>query len=263
MVKFPEWLVEEAICSAPRQLLLYGIDDKNDLVVESSRVYVSTFGQGIDIQDRFTGEYRRSTKNDVAEQCILTDALPEIDICERAITASDCPKDVAPLHEAEVLFPNTTKHSVFGPGNGYRAKKNIDMAAAVVGGHDKLREKPILTINCCPTSPLKLVRHVCNAIIVCAKYGVPCNVISMVLAGMSGPLKLAGSLVVYNAEILAGIILNQCVRKGSPVIYGGSSMVFDMQHLTTPMGSPEVALLNGAAPKIAQYYGMASWVAGG
>lgn len=263
VVTFPEWMVEDAIRSAPQQLLLYSRDGSHDMVVEDNRVYISTFGQGVTVLDSETGKIRPSVKKDVGESALLADALEEIDIVERAITAGDVDNDVAPLHEAEELFANTTKHTVFGPGNGYRAQKIIDMAAAVVGGHDKLREKPILTCNCCPTSPLKLVRHVCNAIIVSAKNGIPCNILSMVLAGMSGPITLAGSLVVYNAEILAGIILNQAACKGAPVIYGGSSMVFDMQHLTTPMGSPEVALLNGAAPKIAQYYNLPSWVAGG
>jgi len=263
IVKFPEWMVEEAIRSAPQQLLLYSRDGKHDLVVEANRVHMSTFGQGVTVLDSETGEIRPSTKKDVGEAALLADALDEIDIVERSITANDILNDLAPLHEAEVLFANTTKHTVFGPANGYRAQKIIDMAAAVVGGHDKLREKPILTCNCCPTSPLKLIRHVCNAIVVCAKNGIPCNILSMVLAGMSGPITLAGSLVVYNAEILAGIILNQSVCKGAPVIYGGSSMVFDMQYLTTPMGSPEVAMLNGAAAKIAQFYNLPSWVAGG
>jgi trimethylamine--corrinoid protein Co-methyltransferase len=263
IVKFPEWMVEDAIRTAPKQLLLYSRDGNHDMVVESNRVYISTFGQGVTVLDSHTGEIRPSTKKDVGESALLADALDEIDIVERAITAGDVNKDVAPLHEAEELFINTTKHTVFGPGNGYRAQKIIDMAAAVVGGHDKLREKPILTCNCCPTSPLKIVRHVCNAIIVCAKNGIPCNILSMVLAGMSGPITLAGTLVVYNAEILAGIILNQAVCKGAPVIYGGSSMVFDLQYLTTPMGSPECAMLNGAAPKIAQYYNLPSWIAGG
>ena len=263
VVRFPEWMVEDAIQSAPRQLLLYSRDGQHDLVVEDDRVYMSTFGQAVTVLDSETGEIRASTKKDVGQAALLADALDEIDIVERSVTAGDIQNDLAPLHEAEELFANTTKHMVFGPGNGYRAQKIIDMAAVVMGGHDKLREKPIITCNCCPTSPLKLVRHVCNAIIVCAKNGIPCNILSMVLAGMSGPITLAGSLVVYNAEILAGIILNQTVCKGAPVIYGGSSMVFDMHHLTTPMGSPEVALLNAAAPKIAQYYNLPSWVAGG
>lgn len=263
IVKFPEWMVEDAIRSAPKQFFLYGRDPKHNTVVETNRVNISTFGQGVDILDLKTGKIRPTVKKDVGDSALLADALEEIDIVERSLTAGDVHKDLAPLHEAEEVMCNTTKPMVYGPGNGYRAQKIIDMAAVVAGGHENLRKKPTLICNCCPTSPLKLVRHVCNAIVVSAKNGIPCNILSMVLAGLSGPMTLAGSLVVYSAEILAGIILNQSVRKGSPVIYGGSSMVFDMQYLTTPMGSPEVSLLNGAAAKIAQYYGIPSWVAGG
>lgn len=263
IVKFPEWLVEDAIRSTPGQFFLYGRDDKYNIVIESNRVYMSTFGQGVDILDAKTGKMRPTVKADVAEAALLADALDEIDLVERSLTAGDTMKETAPLHEAEAVMCNTAKPMVYGPGNGYRAQKIIDMAATIAGGHEELRKRPTLICNCCPTSPLKLVRHVCNAIVVAAENSIPCNILSMVLAGMSGPMPLAGSLVVYNAEILAGIILNQAVRKGSPVIFGGSSMVFDMQYLTTPMGSPEVSLLNGAAAKIAQYYGIPSWVAGG
>lgn len=263
IVKFPEWMVEDAIRSTPGQFFLYSRDDKHNIVVETNRVYMSTFGQGVDILDRKTGKIRPTVKADVGHSALVADALDEIDLVERSLTAGDKPKDIAPLHEAEEVMCNTTKPMVYGPGNGYRAQKIIDMAAVVAGGHEALRKRPTLICNCCPISPLKLDRHVCNAIVTCAKNGIPCNVLSMVLAGMSGPMPLAGSLVVYTAEILTGIILNQAVRKGSPVIFGGSSMVFDMQYLTTPMGSPEVSLLNGAAAKIAQYYGIPSWVAGG
>jgi trimethylamine--corrinoid protein Co-methyltransferase len=263
IVKFPEWMVEDAIRSAPSQFFLYGRDDGHNVVIETNRVYMSTFGQGVEILDGRTGELRPSVKKDIGDSALVADALEEIDLVERTLTAGDKPKETAPLHEAEEVLLNTTKPMVYGPGNGYRAQKIIDMAALAAGGHEALRERPTLICNCCPTSPLKIDRHACNAIVACARSGIPCNVLSMVLAGMSGPITLAGSLVVYVAEILSGIILNQSVRKGAPVIFGGSSMVFDMQYLTTPMGSPEVALLNGASAKIAQYYSIPSWVAGG
>ncbi len=263
IVKFPEWMVEDAIRSTPGQFFLYGRDDQNNIVVETNRVYMSTFGQGVEIIDSKTGKPRPSVKADIGESALVADALDEIDIVLRTLTAGDQPKDTAPLHEAEEVFINTTKPMAYGPGNGYRAQKIIDMAAVVAGGHDALSQRPTFICNCCPISPLKFDRHVCNAIVTSARSGIPCNILSMVLGGMSGPITLAGSLVVYTAEILTGIILNQAVRKGSPVIFGGSSMVFDMRYLTTPMGSPEVALLNGAAAKIAQYYGIPSWVAGG
>jgi trimethylamine--corrinoid protein Co-methyltransferase len=87
IVKFPEWMVEDAIRTAPKQLLLYSRDGNHDMVVESNRVYISTFGQGVTVLDSHTGEIRPSTKKDVGESALLADALDEIDIVERAITA--------------------------------------------------------------------------------------------------------------------------------------------------------------------------------
>ncbi len=263
IVKFPEYMVEDAITSAPSVLTLYGRDPKNDLLLESKRVHVSTFGQATMILDPHTGELRQSTKQDAAEQALLTDALDNIDICERSLTAWDAPDFSAPLHEAEVLFANTTKHAIFGPGNGLRAQKIIDMAAAVVGGKEKLRQKPILTCNCCPTSPLLLEDDGCTGIMACARSGVPCNIISMVLAGASGPITLAGSMVVHNSEILASLILSQLTVKGAPFICGGSSLFFDLKDMATPVGSPEFALFNAAMPLLAQMYMLPSFCAGG
>ena len=40
------------------------------------------------------------------------------------------------LHNAEAIFSNTTKHATIGPLSGFCARKIIDMAAAIVGGHD-------------------------------------------------------------------------------------------------------------------------------
>ena len=263
VVKFPEFMIDDAVSSAPSRITLFGRDPKNDLALEGKKVYVSTFGQAVKIYNPVTKELRASVKQDLADQAKVTDALDSIDICERSLTANDSPKATAPLHEAEALFPNTTKHAIFGPGNGYRAQKIIDMARVIVGGAEALRERPILTCNCSPTSPLKLDDTLLTGLKATAEAGVPCNLISMVMAGMSGPITLAGSLVVHNAEILASIVIHQLIRRGSPVIYGGSSMAFDLRRTTTPMGSPECALLNSALPNIARYYNMPNFCAGG
>lgn len=263
IVKFPPHLVEEAIRSAPSKILLYGRNPKHDIVLEAKRVHVSTFGQGVKVLDPRNGELRASKKVDVGEAALMTDALDEIDICERSLAANDMPNAVAPIHEAEVVFANTSKHTIYGPGNGRRAGKIIEMAAAIAGGRDKLREKPILTINCSPTSPLKLDMNLCTGVITCARAGVPCNLISMVMAGVSSPITLAGALVTHNCEILGAIVLHQLTVKGAPVIYGCSSLSFDLKLTTTPVGSPELALINSAVPKLAQYYLLPSFVAGG
>ncbi len=97
----------------------------------------------------------------------------------------------------------------------------------------------------------------------CARAGVPCNLISLVRAGASGPITRPGSLVGHNSELLGAIVLHQLTCKGAPVLYGCSSLSFDLKLTTTPVGSPECGLLNAGAPRLAQKYMLPSFAAGG
>ena len=262
IAKFPPYLVEECIRSAPPKVVLYGRDPAHDVVLEGRRVNFCTFGQGVSIME-VDGSVRASVTDDVGKAALLTDAMEEVDVCERSLTAGDAPDDTAPIHEAEVVFANTAKHTVYGPGNGWRAGKIIKMAQSIAGGEAALRERPICTINCSPTSPLTLDENCCTGVMTCARAGVPCNLISMVMAGASGPITLSGSLVVHNCEILGAIVLHQLTCKGAPVLYGCSSLSFDLRLTTTPVGAPECGMLNAAAPRLAQKYMLPSFAAGG
>jgi trimethylamine--corrinoid protein Co-methyltransferase len=77
---------------------------------------------------------------------------------------------------------------------------------------------------------------------------------SMAMAGGTGPVNLAGVLVQTNAEILAGIVLTQLVRKGAPVIYSSYSTAMDLRLGTSPLGSPETALIAASVAKLCRYY---------
>jgi trimethylamine--corrinoid protein Co-methyltransferase len=263
MVRFPSWVVEEAIRWAPPKVVLWGRDPAKKVVLEGTRVHFTNFGEGIMMLDPFTGEYRKSTKEDVAWTALMADALDEIDVYERAVSARDMHPEVAPLHEAEAYFSNTTKPCFQGPGSGWLAKKQFAMAAAVAGGMDRLRARPVLSTIVCPTSPLQLTPHCCEVIVESARHGVPVNVLSMAMAGGSSPVTLAGTLVTHNAEVLSGIVLAQLTAKGTPVIYGSSTTMMDLRTATAPVGAPETGMINAAVARLAQFYLLPSWVAGG
>lgn len=263
IVKIPAHLVEDAVKSAPETVLLAGRNPKYDIVLEANKVGFTNFGEGIMIIDPYTKEYRKTTKKDVADAARVCDALDAIDVHERAVSAQDVPAQVAPLHEVEVNFANTSKHLFQGCGGVKNLHKIIEMAAAVVGGKDKLRERPIYSCITCPVSPLQLVPESTDVIIETARYGVPMNILSMALAGGTAPVTLAGTLVTHNAEVLGGIVLSQLSAKGAPVIYGSSTTIMDLKYTTSPVGCPEMGMINAAVAKLAQYYMLPSWVAGG
>ncbi|MBW2082272.1 MAG: trimethylamine methyltransferase family protein [Deltaproteobacteria bacterium] len=262
-VKFPPYLVEDAIRSAPSKVLLAGRDPKHDIVLESNRVGFTNFGEGVFVIDPYTGERRETTKQDVADSARIVDYLDQIDVYERAVGASDVPEQTMQLHNAEAWLPNTTKHGFMGTGNGYLTRKIFDMAAAIVGGKDALRERPILSTITCPISPLQLVDESCEIIMESAKAGIMVNVLSMAMAGGSSPVTLAGTLVDHNAEVLGGLVLNQLTAKGAPFMYGSSTTAMDLRFAAATVGCPECAMINAAVAQMARYYLLPSWVAGG
>ena len=263
IVKIPPHIVEDAIRSAPSTVLLAGRNPKNDVILEANRTGFTNFGEGVSIIDPYTREYRSTTKKDTGDVARVCDALEAIDVHERAVAAQDFPAEIAPLHEVETNLTNTSKHLFQGSGGVKNLRLIAEMCAAVVGGKDKLRERPIYSCITCPVSPLQLVPESTDVIIECAQLGIPINILSMALAGGTSPVTLAGTLVTHNAEVLGGIVLSQLTSKGAPVIYGSSTTMMDMKLTTTPVGCPEFAMINASVAKLAQYYLLPSWVAGG
>lgn len=263
IVKLPPHMVEDAVRSAPPKVFLAGRDPKKDFVMENTRVGFTNFGEGVQVVDPDTGELRKTNKQDVANTAKVVDYLDEIDVYLRAVGAHEVPQEVAPLHNAEAFFPNTTKHCFIGPIDGFNVRKLVEMAAVIAGGKDKLKERPIMSFNTCPVSPLKLVKDACEIIMEGARNNIAVNVLSMAMAGGSTPVNMAGTLVDHNAEVLSGITLGQLTRKGTPMIYGSSTTAMDLRFGTAAVGSPECGMINAAVARLGNYYGLPTWAAGG
>jgi trimethylamine--corrinoid protein Co-methyltransferase len=56
--------------------------------------------------------------------------------------------------------------------------------------------------------------------------------------------------------VLAGIVLTQLIREGTPVVIGGASSGADMQSGALSIGSPEMALNTAATAQMARFYGL-------
>ncbi len=263
IVKLPPNVVEDAIGSAPSKIVLAGRDPKHDTILENDRVHFTNFSEGVEVVDLYTGERRTPVKADLAHAAKLVDYLSDIDVCEKAVGASDVPREVVPLHNAEAMLTHTTKHCCVGPGNGFLLNKLVEMAAIIAGDAGTLKSRPILSFTTCPVSPLQLIEECCEIIIESAKTGSVLNILSMAMAGGTSPATLAGTLVTHNAEVLSGITLNQLVSKGAPVIYGSSTTAMDLKLGTASVGTPECAIISGAVARLARYYALPSYVAGG
>jgi trimethylamine--corrinoid protein Co-methyltransferase len=263
VVRMPPWMVDEAIRSAPQRLTLPGRSAAKDCVIEAGRVTFTCFGEGISIIDPFTGEYRPTRKDDLKYSTRIIDALDVISVVERCVGSQDVPPPVQVIHNYEAIVNNTTKPVFLGPENGAKIRIILEMAALAVGEARWSQAGSPVSFITCPVSPLRLVEDCCDIIMTCAEENVPICILSMAMSGGSAPVNLAGTLVTHNAEVLAGTVLSQLVRKGAKVVYGSSTTAMNLKMATACVGSPELAMINAAVASIARFYGLPSWVAGG
>lgn len=138
----------------------------------------------------------------------------------------------------------------------------MEMAAVLLDGAP-LRERPIVSTGFSILSPLHWSALALGVFKETAGLGVPVMINSEPLAGATAPVTLAGCLVIGDADVLSGIVINQLLEPGRPCFYNvGFAHVIDMASAIALTGSPENALLQAAGAAVAQFHGLpcASWM---
>lgn len=259
IVRIPARIVEECIRSAPERIVLYGSEPEYDCVVEPGSLTFTLLGENVRVNDLCTGENRPCTKQDLASATRVADALGQIGVVEKCMGSHDKPAATQSLHNYEAMVSNTGKHVFHGFFSAPNTEKIVEMAAARVGGMERLRKRPCVSTVVCPTSPLTLVRQCCEVIIACAGAGLGMCSVSMPLSGATSPATLAGTLATLNAEMLGSLALAQLTRKHTPFIYGSCATIMDLRVGRAVFGAPESGMLAAGAAKLARYYKVPSW----
>lgn len=255
IVKVSGHVIEEALKSAPPIFILAARDPTQDLLLDGNHVYVGTDGCGVEVIDVYSGERRRSCLQDVADIARVADYLEEIAFHWVPVSAQDCPPESRGLHELLASWKNSTKHvqteSIYSE---HEARGSVKMAAALAGGLEALRKRPILSIMECTISPLAQDGGSIEAALAGAEAGVPVGFMTMASCLSTGPATLAGNLVVGNAEVLSALALIQLVHPGSPVFYAAAQTVMDLRTGAYTGGGPEDFLFGAATNQLADFY---------
>lgn len=255
IAKIPGTVIEAALKTAPPAYTLAARDPSQDLPMDGNHVFLGTDGCGVQVLDAFTGELHRSTKKDVADCAKVADALEEIGFWWAMVSAQDCPTESRGLHELEAAWNQTTKHlqteSLLHNGEMQTA---IEMAAAIAGGREQLRSRPLLSIMQCTISPLAHDPGSLEAGLIAAEAGLPVGYMSMASCASTGPATPAGNLVVGNAEVIAALALIQLAFPGAPAFYAAAQTAMDLRSGAYTGGGPEDYLFGAATNQLADFY---------
>jgi trimethylamine--corrinoid protein Co-methyltransferase len=180
----------------------------------------------------------------------LAQDLPNFDLVSTIGVVQDYPPATADLYATLELIANTTKPLALLISSEGLFEPALDLAESL---HPGLAEKPFLLPYLNPVTPLTVNAGTAEKLMTSIERGLPVIYNNYSMAGMSTPIAPAGTLTLLNAELLAGLVLAQLVRPGTPVILGSLPAFFDMKKLQD-FFDPHTWLLNLACAEMMAHY---------
>lgn len=259
---FPRSLVEEKLKTVPSSFMLHGRNEAKSVEINTTDThYAGPYGSPF-VVDLDNGR-RYGTLDDFIKIVKLVDDLDNIDI-QSHISCEANDVDVNIRHN--VMTYNTLKYSdkpLMGSVLGYdAAKQSIELAAIAHGGLDVLKEKTIIASIPCTLTPLSYDDKMAGAIMAYAEFNQAQLVNSLSISGATTPATLPGLVALQNAEIIAGIVLAQCVNPGCPIVYSASGSNAEMASGSLVIGSPEGAIVSLMNGQLAKFYNIPCRISG-
>lgn len=262
-VYFTRKFVEEQVAKAPAEFTLHARNPENNLIVGGENIIYMP-GYGSPFIHEADGTRRNSRMEDYDNFVKLAHMSTSLHMTGgTAAEPNDVPDTIRHLKMAYSSITLSDK-CFMGSASGYeKAQDSIEMAAILFGGKDVIKDKPALICLINSVTPLKYDDRMLGALMAYAQSGQAMVIASLVMAGSTGPATMAGALALQNAEVLAGITLVQSINPGTPVVYGSTSAITDMQTGLLSIGNPEGAFFTSASAQMARFYRVPSRGGGG
>lgn len=252
--------VQEALRTTPSKFTVAARRREKSVVIGGDGEAVFAPGYGAPFVAEVDGGQRNATLADYDNFCRLVQTSSVIGMnAFMMVVPGDLPPQTSHLDMLLSSMVLCDKPFMGSPLSRQGARDCLDMAAILWGGQAALAQAGPVSVSLISSqSPLQFHADMTGALIELARAGQACVIDSLVMAGSSGPVTLAGTLALQNAEILAGIVLSQLIHPGAPVIYGGLSTAMDMRSGGLAVGCPELSQVVAATAQLARFYGLPS-----
>lgn len=258
-VFIPSRLVKKALGTVPERAAIRGRDGQKGMLLEDSRRYYGTGSDCPTTIDLNTGERRNSQLQDVATLAKVADYCPNINFVMSMALANDMPAHTADVHEFVTMVNNTSKPLVFTAFSLNSLQAIHRICAIATGGEDEFRHNPFVVHYSEPTTPLRHTHEAVEKLLFCAEKGIPIVYAPAPMSGSTAPATLAGTIVIGNAEILSGLVIQQLKSPGAPFVYGAFITIMDMSTTVFSYGAPELPLMSAAMAEMAHFYRLPAW----
>ncbi len=250
MVFFQQQNIEKALKTVPEKFKLHARnEDKSFVIGDDSYRMAPGYGPPFIIEN--SGEMRHSVLDDTKKFCKLVQTSKALDFNSSIVAQpNDVPAQTAHLDMILSTMLFTDKPLMGSTSSKTCAQESLEMARIIWGNTDK----PVMLSLVDSLSPLQYAQEMVDALLVYARAKQPLIIHSSCSMGSSGPITIAGSLVISNACTLAGICLAQLVNPGTPIVYGLGGSPTDMKTGGYVNASPEDAKHTAIVTALGRYY---------
>jgi trimethylamine---corrinoid protein Co-methyltransferase len=256
MVRIDRGLTGASLATTPHDVTLHALDPERHVPLTKGCVAFAPTSGPPNIMDTAGGR-RAGTFEDFCNLVKLCQSFEVIHVLGGATEPQDLPVHVRHLHvtRAQLMLCDKIPF-IFSRGHGQVAD-NFELIRLAHGiSREEFASRPYVYTIINTNSPLQLDIPMCDGIMDFAAAGQVLIVTPFTLAGAMAPVTIAGALTLAHAEFLAGLVLAQIVKPGSPLVYGSFTSNVDMKSGSPAFGTPEYVKAAFGAGQLARLLGL-------
>ncbi|MEZ4863350.1 MAG: trimethylamine methyltransferase family protein [Caldilineaceae bacterium] len=253
---FPPAIIDQALAAAPTAFTLYDRAGAPYTTIGADNVHFVPGSSGLQVLDHRTGQTRQPTTSDFVEYVRVADGLPHIAYLATAFSTHDIEAQISDAWRLYLCLTNSIKPMVSGAFTEHGVPRMAEMMMLFRHGKADLIARPMSIFTITATGNFRYSEDSSQNLLDCAEWGIPMEIVPVTLMGLIAPVTLVGAAVFHTVDTLAGVIMAQLVRPGTPVLFGGAPAVFHMQEATSPMAAVQALHLDVAYAAIGKHLGL-------
>jgi trimethylamine--corrinoid protein Co-methyltransferase len=256
-VLFTRDVVDRALAAAPRSFVLYDRAGRPHADLGGDRVHFVPGSSGLKILDHRTGEVRLANTADFVDYVRVADGLTHVAYLATAFsTNDDIEAQVSDAWRLRLCLTHSLRPVVSGAFTAHGVGRMAEMLHLFRAGRDDFAARPCAIFTVTASGNFRYGHDSCENLVDCVEAGIPVEIVPVTLMGLVAPVTLAGATVFHVVDVLAGIVMAQVLRPGTPVLFGGAPATFHMQRSSSPMAAVEALQLDVAYVQVAKALGL-------
>lgn len=253
MVRIPAEMVEQSLRSSPAVISMFNRDGSLAFSLGGEQKSGTIYGIGVTnswYQNPEDDALIAMTRKHIEIATSLGNTLPQYDLVSTPGVIQNDISNVGEVLATLEMMANTCKPLSILISESKQFDLALDMMEHL---HGNLSEKPFILPYFNPITPLVLNEDTTDKIFSTIERGLPFIFSSYGMSGATAPISAEGTLIMLNAELLAGLVFSQLLKPGAPIILGCLPSVFEMQTMISAYTSQTI-LVNLACAEMMEFY---------